>query len=311
MNAANLKLATGLVDANYIQQGGEALQSRENMVKKLLSQRSLPDDAWDDITIEHFLSELALMDSNNFKDSVGFGEREGRVFSNLVSTRHYRLGHGIGRSGDITAVQPKAAGSSLISKLTSALALSCIKLSGITNAKAALVLPVATGMSIALTLMTLRSVRRVENINPIQNTNTNITTDNKKTTANKNTTTNTTTTSSSKSMSIAQWNLSEKSRYVLWLRIDQKACFKAIYTAGLIPVVIPTLIDGDLVKTDLNELRKKISEIGSDKILCVLSTTSCFAPRARDNVEEIAQICQKNNIGHVINNAYVRSKLKN
>lgn len=62
---------------------------------------------------------------------------------------------------------------------------------------------------------------------------------------------------------------------------------------------------------DLNELRKKISEIGSDKILCVLSTTSCFAPRARDNVEEIAQICQKNNIGHVINNAYVRSKLKN
>ena len=311
MNAANLKLATGLVDANYIQQGGEALQSRENMVKKLLSQRSLPDDAWDDITIEHFLSELALMDSNNFKDSVGFGEREGRVFSNLVSTRHYRLGHGIGRSGDITAVQPKAAGSSLISKLTSALALSCIKLSGITNAKAALVLPVATGMSIALTLMTLRSVRRLENNNPIQNTNTNTTTDNKKTTANKNTTTNTTTTSSSKSMSIAQWNLSEKSRYVLWLRIDQKACFKAIYTAGLIPVVIPTLIEGDLVKTDLNELRKKISEIGSDKILCVLSTTSCFAPRARDNVEEIAQICQKNNIGHVINNAYVRSKLKN
>jgi O-phospho-L-seryl-tRNASec:L-selenocysteinyl-tRNA synthase len=260
MNAGNLKLAMGLVDPNYIKQGGEALKSRENLVKKLLSQRSLPDVAWDDITIEHFLSELALMDSNNFKDSVGFGEREGRVYSNLVSQRHYRLGHGIGRSGDITAVQPKAAGSSLISQLTRALALSCIKVSGIQTAKAALVLPVATGMSIALTLMTLRAERRAE---PPQN-----------------------------------------ARYVLWLRIDQKACFKAIYTAGLVPVVIGTVVDGDIVRADLNELRAKILELGRDNILCVLSTTSCFAPRARDDVETIATICKEANIGHVINNAY-------
>ena len=260
MNATNLKLACGLVDANYIQQGGEAIKSRENLVKKLLSQRSLPDTAWDDVSIEHFLSELAMMDSNNFKDSVGFGEREARVFSTLVSKRHYRLGHGIGRSGDIGAVQPKAAGSSLISKLTRALALSCLKISGIQHAKAALVLPVATGMSIALTLMTLRAERRDE---PPQN-----------------------------------------ARYVLWLRIDQKACFKAIYTAGLIPIVIGTVLDGDLVRANLNELRSKMEELGRDNVLCVLSTTSCFAPRARDDVETIAKMCQEANIGHVINNAY-------
>ncbi len=42
-----------------------------------------------------------------------------------------RFSHGIGRSGDITAVQPKAAGSSLILKLTSAMALDVIKLTGI------------------------------------------------------------------------------------------------------------------------------------------------------------------------------------
>ena len=41
-----------------------------------------------------------------------------------------RFSHGIGRSGDITAVQPKAAGSSLILKLTSAMALDIIKLTG-------------------------------------------------------------------------------------------------------------------------------------------------------------------------------------
>lgn len=41
-----------------------------------------------------------------------------------------RFSHGVGRSGDITAVQPKAAGSSLILKLTSSMALDIIKQSG-------------------------------------------------------------------------------------------------------------------------------------------------------------------------------------
>ena len=48
----------------------------------------------------------------------------------LVKRRHYNFGHGIGRSGDITEVQPKAAGSSLINKLTNSLTLDLIKISG-------------------------------------------------------------------------------------------------------------------------------------------------------------------------------------
>ena len=263
MNAENLKLASAFVNEGYVKQGGEAIKSRENLVKVLLSQRALPSRGWDEASVEHFLAELALMDSNNFKDAVGFGEREGRVYSQLVSRRHYRLGHGIGRSGDITAVQPKAAGSSLISQLTRCLALSAIKTAGVRNAKAALVLPVATGMSIALTLMTLKAARRSEGPG--------------------------------------------SARYVLWPRIDQKACFKAIYTAGLTPVVIETVRSGsgDVVRTDLDALKNKIDELGgSEQILCVLSTTSCFAPRARDDVEAIARICKDAGIGHVINNAY-------
>ncbi len=47
------------------------------------------------------------MDSNNFVDNVGVGEREARVASELVARRHYRLAHGIGRSGDVSAEQPK------------------------------------------------------------------------------------------------------------------------------------------------------------------------------------------------------------
>ena len=47
------------------------------------------------------------MDSNNFPHSVGVGEREARVASALVAKRHYSLAHGIGRSGNIAAEQPK------------------------------------------------------------------------------------------------------------------------------------------------------------------------------------------------------------
>ncbi len=53
------------------------------------------------------MQDVSLMDSNNFVGSVGVGEREGRVASGLVARRHYGLAHGIGRSGDLTAEQPK------------------------------------------------------------------------------------------------------------------------------------------------------------------------------------------------------------
>ena len=43
---------------------------------------------------------------------------------------HSRLSHGIGRSGDIAAVQPKAAGSSLLMKLTNCMVLDVIKMAG-------------------------------------------------------------------------------------------------------------------------------------------------------------------------------------
>ena len=54
------------------------------------------------------VQEVALMDSNNFVDNVGVGEREARVACDLVARRHFRLAHGIGRSGDVSAEQPKA-----------------------------------------------------------------------------------------------------------------------------------------------------------------------------------------------------------
>lgn len=43
------------------------------------------------------------MDTNNFVNKVGVGERESRIFSALVQKRNYYMGHGIGRSGDLIA----------------------------------------------------------------------------------------------------------------------------------------------------------------------------------------------------------------
>ena len=93
-------------------------------------QKKWPEDGWDDATIELFLADLAQMDSNNFPANCGVGEREARFACSLVARRHYRMGHGIGRSGDIGEVQPKAVGSSLLIKLANGLLLDAIRLMG-------------------------------------------------------------------------------------------------------------------------------------------------------------------------------------
>ena len=66
----------------------------------------------------------------------------------------------------------------------------------------------------------------------------------------------------------------------------------------------PTL-DGDELRTNVDQIEKILtSEEYKDKILCVQSTTSCFAPRAYDSIVEIAALCKKYQVHHIINNAY-------
>ena len=178
-------LAEGLVSRAYINQGSQATARRSKLVTSLLSERRLPKDGWDDHSIEAFLSEAAMMDSNNFLDNVGVGEREARVYSPLVARRHWNLAHGIGRSGDVAAEQPKAAGSSLLNKLTNLLVADAMKIAGLEDMGPALVLPLATGMTLTLVLLAMKSKRPK--------------------TANK----------------------------VVWCRLDQKTCVKAVLSAGL------------------------------------------------------------------------------
>jgi O-phospho-L-seryl-tRNASec:L-selenocysteinyl-tRNA synthase len=76
-------------------------------------------------------------------------------------------------------------------------------------------------------------------------------------------------------------------RYVLWPRIDQKTCAKAVVTAGLELISIPMILDGDQLVTDVKAIEAEIEARGADSILAVLTTTSCFAPRGPDDVIQV------------------------
>lgn len=255
MNGENLTLCEKIVSASYVRQGSQARRGHEQLIRRLLDQGKCPEEGWSESTVELFLNELAVMDSNNFLGNCGVGEREGRVASSLVARRHYRLIHGIGRSGDIAAVQPKAAGSSLLNKLTNSVVLDILKISGVRSVASCFVVPMATGMSLTLCFLTLRHRR-------------------------------------------------PKARYIIWPRIDQKSCFKSMITAGFEPVVVENVLEGDELRTDMEAVQRKIEELGAENVLCVHSTTSCFAPRVPDRLEELAAMCAKYDIPHIVNNAY-------
>ena len=242
------------VKKSYVNQGLQNEQARQNLIKVLLTHKKLPKTGWNDQAIEMCIQELSVMDSNNFMSNCGVGEREGRVFSSIVARRHFNLSHGIGRSGDIAEVQPKAAGSSTIYKLTNSLVTHAMEIAGMKTGAACLVLPMATGMSLTMSFFALRKERKA-------------------------------------------------AKYVIWPRIDQKSCFKSITTAGMIPLIVENkIVDGQMV-TDTAAIRLLMQQYGTE-VLCVLSTTSCFAPRQPDKIDEIAQLCKEFNVGHVINNAY-------
>lgn len=110
MNEDSFQLAEKLLGSNgaaYVSLAKGAKKTRENMIRDLMHhvsvwfllsseirshgfQKKLPKVPWDDQTIELFLEELAVLDSNNFPDNVGVGEREGRAYSDLVKRRHFR-----------------------------------------------------------------------------------------------------------------------------------------------------------------------------------------------------------------------------
>jgi O-phospho-L-seryl-tRNASec:L-selenocysteinyl-tRNA synthase len=127
----------------------------------LLNQRSCPEEGWDELTINLFFNYLASMDSNNGLNHIGIGEREGRIFSKIVKNRNFGLVHGIGRSGEVTELQPKAVGSSLLVQLAHSVLQNFLHSIGYSFIRDLIILPLATGMSLTLTMLTLKQFRPV------------------------------------------------------------------------------------------------------------------------------------------------------
>ena len=256
------------------------LIASQKQFKTLFVNRRLPDLGWSDVQIQSFLFLLSTLDTNNKSNGsgsgssksgknerwCGVGEREGRVYSSLVANRHYGLAHGMGRSGDITEPQPKAVGSTILLQLTLLLVMDAIRratgLDAKGPAKHGILLPLCTGMSMALVLASLR----------------------------------TTNTQSPPSCEPTK-------TVVLWSRIDQKSCFKAILTAGFQCIVVPTIQVGDQVMTDLQQM-ERLLEQHAGKVLAIITTTSCFAPRVPDQVDAVATLCATAHVAHIINHAY-------
>ncbi|KAL9655535.1 hypothetical protein ABK040_002202 [Willaertia magna] len=293
-------------NTNHLEQAVQALKTQQKLFKTLFSQRKLPKKGFSDQQIENLLSQLSSLDSNNHTSHIGIGEREGRIYSPLVAKRHFYFCHGIGRSGELISNQPKAAGSSLILQLLNYLVEHSLQLAGCTSVKKVIVVPMCTGMTIALCLRTLyHSLNHTTNNlnlekNNLQSTNNNTNLLNNNTNLIENNT-----------------NLNtnnQNKKYVLFCRIDQLSVLKSIQVAGFIPIIVEnqliqqqtnqTTNQLNCITTNLTDLEQKIQKYGPENILCVLSTTSCFAPRLPDNIYQISKLCKQYNIDHIINNAY-------
>ncbi|KAJ1365288.1 O-phosphoseryl-tRNA(Sec) selenium transferase [Parelaphostrongylus tenuis] len=248
-----MRSAFGKSEAEY---SSVISKSTSKLLNSLWQKKRIPDFGWPDHALELLLTWLASHDTNNRIDvaTVGAGEREGRVACPFVKRLHCNMSHGIGRSGNIMDLQPKAIGSSMLACLANEFALHVIQEIGVTACKAAIVVPMCTGMTLSLCMGSWRRSR-------------------------------------------------PHAKYVLWLRVDQKSCFKSIFHAGFEPLIVEPVRDGDALVTDIETMTRVLKE-RANEILCVLSTTSCFAPRSPDALEAISSICQLHNVPHLVNNAY-------
>ncbi|KJP88265.1 O-phosphoseryl-tRNA(Sec) selenium transferase [Plasmodium fragile] len=95
----------------------------------------------------------------------------------------------------------------------------------------------------------------------------------------------------------------EKGEYVIISRIDHKTCYKCIDFCALKYLVVDMVYKDEELFTNLNEIEKLIQTYG-EKICCVMSVTSSYAPRNSDDVVKIAHICKRYNVPHIINNAF-------
>ena len=144
------------IPQNMLNRGQLVFNNFLKPLQNLFEQKIVPQKAWSDDQIEFLLKTLSNMDTDKDDKASRVGEREARIASDIHLKTSAGFCHGIGRSGFLTAPQPKAPGGSIMYELSNYLALNFLKKFGIPNIKKAIVVPLCTGMSLALCLGALR-----------------------------------------------------------------------------------------------------------------------------------------------------------
>jgi O-phospho-L-seryl-tRNASec:L-selenocysteinyl-tRNA synthase len=144
------------IPEHILQRGLLVMQAKLKPMRLLFEQRRVPEEGWEDDLIDFLLTLLSWMDTDKDPKGVRIGEREARVASPFVSKLAHGFCQGVGRSGNIAAAQPKAAGSSLTYFFANKLALDMLQRAGTPNLQSACVLPLATGMTIGLAVSVAR-----------------------------------------------------------------------------------------------------------------------------------------------------------
>lgn len=238
------------------------------LFNRLISTGQLPENPLTSFQINYLLTQFSIMDSNNMPNKVGIGEREGRVKSEIIKNRYFSMFHGIGRSGDVLAIQPKAAGSTLLQQLTHRILIHVFKILGLGVFKC-IILPVATGMAMTLSLLYLRSLRK-------------------------------------DCKYVVFLRIDQKSclKSVFTAGLEPVVVENRIMS--LDDFYNKDVQDDEIygLECDLSNLEAVLQRYKEGEILTILSTTSCFAPREPDDIIEIGKLARKYKTFHLVNNAY-------
>ena len=144
------------IPENMLNRGQLVLNNFLKPLKILFEQKNVPKEPWSDEQIEFLLQTLSNMDTDKDDQAARVGEREARIASKLHLNTSAGFCHGVGRSGFLTAPQPKAPGGSIMYELSNYLARNILRNFGLPNIEKAIVLPLCTGMSLALCLGALK-----------------------------------------------------------------------------------------------------------------------------------------------------------
>jgi O-phospho-L-seryl-tRNASec:L-selenocysteinyl-tRNA synthase len=144
------------IPENMLNRGQIVLDNFLKPIKLLFEQKSVPQESWSDEQIEFLLQALSNMDTDKDTQAARVGEREARIASKLQLKTSGGFCHGVGRSGFLTAPQPKAPGGSIMYEISNYLARNFLKTFGLPNIESAIVVPLCTGMSLALSIGALK-----------------------------------------------------------------------------------------------------------------------------------------------------------